>query len=264
MKSRSQGAIYLGPTGNLQGTYKFFSLATGKILKRRKFTQLPMPDSVVCKVEKWGQRAMQPEEEFVFSNRNREPFPWNEMVDNETLIVAEQASFPAMPAEMPGVELERNQPTTALETPENDEQLTADRAARNANLNDEPDPGKILGILEENEPIAEEGEIEEGEIDNDDHGKDILAVGTVEHNNDAPDPIEIEDNDSKNNNTNNDDESSTEKPNQDNDSADDSSDDEDDDHDAEQITRRSKRSTKGTWQSKQYEKEYAHVSINEE
>ncbi len=30
--------IVLGPTGNLQGTYKFFSLATGKKVKQRALT----------------------------------------------------------------------------------------------------------------------------------------------------------------------------------------------------------------------------------
>jgi hypothetical protein len=39
--------IVLGPTGNLQGTYKFFSLETGKKIKCRKLTAYPMPDSVI-------------------------------------------------------------------------------------------------------------------------------------------------------------------------------------------------------------------------
>ena len=38
MNSRSTPAIVLGPTGNLQGTYKFFNLNTGKKIKRRQFT----------------------------------------------------------------------------------------------------------------------------------------------------------------------------------------------------------------------------------
>ncbi len=37
MVTRSTPAIVLGPTGNLQGTYKFFSLETGKKIKCRKF-----------------------------------------------------------------------------------------------------------------------------------------------------------------------------------------------------------------------------------
>ena len=34
MVSRTHEAIALGPTGNLQGSVKFYSLTTGKILKR--------------------------------------------------------------------------------------------------------------------------------------------------------------------------------------------------------------------------------------
>jgi hypothetical protein len=40
-------AIVLGPTGNLQGTYKFFSLATRKKIKQRKMMAYPMPDSII-------------------------------------------------------------------------------------------------------------------------------------------------------------------------------------------------------------------------
>ncbi|KAL7466859.1 hypothetical protein ACHAXS_007127 [Conticribra weissflogii] len=34
---RTQPTICLGPIGNLQGTYKFFALRTGKVIKRRQF-----------------------------------------------------------------------------------------------------------------------------------------------------------------------------------------------------------------------------------
>jgi hypothetical protein len=51
MISRTVGAISLGPTGNIQGTYKFMSLLTGKLIKARSFTSLPMPKEVVKQVE---------------------------------------------------------------------------------------------------------------------------------------------------------------------------------------------------------------------
>ena len=49
MKSRARGipAICLGPTGNIQGTYSFLNLATGLVIKRRRFQELPAPDSVI-------------------------------------------------------------------------------------------------------------------------------------------------------------------------------------------------------------------------
>ena len=60
MVTRSTPAIVLGPTGNLQGTYKFFSLATGKKVKRRAFTPYPMPDSVIKKVEAYAKSTALP------------------------------------------------------------------------------------------------------------------------------------------------------------------------------------------------------------
>jgi hypothetical protein len=41
----------MGPTGNLQGSYKFLSLATGKKVTRRKFTEMPVTDAVIKQVE---------------------------------------------------------------------------------------------------------------------------------------------------------------------------------------------------------------------
>ncbi len=47
MVLRSTPSIVLGPTGNLQGTYKIFSLTTGKKIKRRQLTRYPMLYSVI-------------------------------------------------------------------------------------------------------------------------------------------------------------------------------------------------------------------------
>ncbi len=73
MVSRSTPAIVLGPTGNLQGTYKLFSLKTGKKIKRRKLTAYPMPDLVIKKVEAFGKSSSGV---FNFSDRNGILFEW--------------------------------------------------------------------------------------------------------------------------------------------------------------------------------------------
>jgi hypothetical protein len=57
MVTRLTPAIVLGLTGNLQGTYKFFSLETGKKIKRRKLTAYPMRDLVIKKVEAFGKSS---------------------------------------------------------------------------------------------------------------------------------------------------------------------------------------------------------------
>ena len=48
--ARTIGAIALGPTGNLQGAYKFLNLRTGKKITRRNWTKLPMPQEVIDRV----------------------------------------------------------------------------------------------------------------------------------------------------------------------------------------------------------------------
>jgi hypothetical protein len=47
MASRTTGAISLGSTGNIQGTYRFMSLRTGDIIVRRTWTELPIPSEVI-------------------------------------------------------------------------------------------------------------------------------------------------------------------------------------------------------------------------
>ena len=49
-QSRTEPAIYLEPTGNLQVSYWFLSLRTGRQKKRRDFTPLPVLKRVIYRV----------------------------------------------------------------------------------------------------------------------------------------------------------------------------------------------------------------------
>ena len=51
MAEMLQGAIYQGPTSNFQGKCKSSSLRTGRRITRKKFTPLPMLQSVINQVE---------------------------------------------------------------------------------------------------------------------------------------------------------------------------------------------------------------------
>ncbi len=117
MVTRSTPAIVLGPTGNLQGTYKFLSLATGKKVKRLAFTLYPMPDSVIKKVEAYGKSTALPGI-FDFANRNSILFEWNEEVDEflEGIVdIEDVVLYPSLAAEHPGVVLGRDQPLPSIE-----------------------------------------------------------------------------------------------------------------------------------------------------
>ena len=50
MTSRTEDCIAMLPTGNLSGTVKMMSIATGKIVSRDQFIILPMPSSVIAKL----------------------------------------------------------------------------------------------------------------------------------------------------------------------------------------------------------------------
>lgn len=47
MKSRTVGCLSLGPTGNVQGGYKFLSLTSWKVITRKSWTPMPMPAEVI-------------------------------------------------------------------------------------------------------------------------------------------------------------------------------------------------------------------------
>ena len=54
MKSRTQGCISLGPSGNWQGSQVCFDLETGRVVLRMNIKVLPMPDSVIQVINDWG------------------------------------------------------------------------------------------------------------------------------------------------------------------------------------------------------------------
>jgi hypothetical protein len=50
MHTRTTGAITTKPTGNAQGGHLFYSLATGRMLDRRRWTPLPMSSDVIERI----------------------------------------------------------------------------------------------------------------------------------------------------------------------------------------------------------------------
>lgn len=66
MKSKTTGAINLGPTGNVQGTHRFLSLKARETIVRRNWTELPVPIYVITRLRKFM------EEPFKGSNNTNE------------------------------------------------------------------------------------------------------------------------------------------------------------------------------------------------
>jgi hypothetical protein len=72
MAPRTRGIICLGPTGNFQGSYKMMCHQTGRKLTRKKFQELPMPESIIRRIEAIAEKEKQ--EKILFSptgTRNR-------------------------------------------------------------------------------------------------------------------------------------------------------------------------------------------------
>ena len=65
-KARTQGTIFLGPCGNLQGGFKFMSLQTGQNITRYNWGEIPIPKTVINRVNVLGKDQL---EHFIFTDR---------------------------------------------------------------------------------------------------------------------------------------------------------------------------------------------------
>jgi hypothetical protein len=103
-------SIILGPTVNIQGTYKLLNLATGKKIKQSNFTKYPMPTSIITRVETLGRLAHN--DAFNFSDQNGILFKWNEDINSDEGLIVEDDNtpYPAFIAKFPGVTLEGDLP----------------------------------------------------------------------------------------------------------------------------------------------------------
>jgi hypothetical protein len=84
----------------------------GRILKQRSFTPLPMPKWIIKHVNQIGLCKKQVRE-FWFVNRLKEQYEWTDTVPEDDPefqgLLEEEAPFPDVGAEMPGVVLEEEE-----------------------------------------------------------------------------------------------------------------------------------------------------------
>ena len=109
MAPRTHAAISLGPTGNMQGSVKFYCMNMGWVLKQRSFTSMAMPDRVIKCINSIDLCKKQGCE-FCFHNCRQEPHEWTDEVpeDNPDFQGLQEESVPCpdVSAELPGVLLE--------------------------------------------------------------------------------------------------------------------------------------------------------------
>ncbi len=106
MAPRTHAVIALGPTGNMKGSVKFYSLITGRVLKQCSFTPMAMQDRVIKQVNSIGLHKQQGRE-FRFLNRRQEPYEWTDKVPEDDsdfqCLLEEPVPYPDLSAELPGV-----------------------------------------------------------------------------------------------------------------------------------------------------------------
>jgi hypothetical protein len=137
-------AIALGPTGNLQGSVKFYFLDIGWVLKRCSFMPFPMPDRISAKVNNIGAKEKQGRT-FRFLNQQVQPYEWTDEVSEDNaefqglLEEKEAVPYPDLSAEPPGVELEREEAKFTAITKEDEPDFRALAAAALGNAGIDPD-----------------------------------------------------------------------------------------------------------------------------
>jgi hypothetical protein len=69
--ARMSDAICMGPAANLHGGYNLWHLTSGKKITRCKWTELPMPQKVIARVNQLGQADGQPKPPTFYSRKGQ-------------------------------------------------------------------------------------------------------------------------------------------------------------------------------------------------
>lgn len=89
MASRTTGALALRPTGNAQGGYYFLSLTTGRVITRKSWTSLPMPQDVIDRVHVLARRQ-HAERGVAFADRDGIPLLFDDDDDDDDSTYVEE------------------------------------------------------------------------------------------------------------------------------------------------------------------------------
>ena len=144
--------------GSMQGSYKFLSLATGKKITQRKFTEMPMTASVIRRINSLGKKE-RCKNGLSFKNRKGEEYIFDNEDEYEMIAKARTPSpFPDVAAEAPGILTKQKELTGVSKViqskPEPSDEEQAMRAAANSGIDfslppeDQPNRGEIIEILD--------------------------------------------------------------------------------------------------------------------
>jgi hypothetical protein len=150
----------MGPTRNLQGSYKFMSLTTGQKIARSKFTEMPMTKAVMKQIKKWATKD-RAQNGLTFKNRNGEEYKFDDNKEDTLIVHPENAPFPEIPVEAPRflTEQEETQGVNAIqEEPAQRDAEQALLAAENSGLElgvvDIPERREVIELLDDDDENA--------------------------------------------------------------------------------------------------------------
>ena len=151
MVSRTTPSISLGATGNLQGTYKFYSIKTEKVVVRHEWSELPMPDSVIKRVENIARTELKLSlsdplpEMFTFLNRHQHPLSIEDIIymhDNHPLAVPgdtpsttqDEGASDSEDSDASGSDASASLPNSSHDSSENESEASADISYTNSSV----------------------------------------------------------------------------------------------------------------------------------
>jgi hypothetical protein len=193
MASRTTGALALRPTGNEQGGHYFFSLSTGRILNRNRWTALPMPAEIIDRVHTLARRqAADPG--LLFTDRTGTPLVdpedddsddesyqyASEQDDDEDLVLDDDADGP-----IAGVYANENNEVEDANNA-NEELANDELANENDEVHEEPNENDEVHEEPVDEPTEEEHEEPIEPVDDENNTADeVIPAITLEQEMDA-------------------------------------------------------------------------------
>jgi hypothetical protein len=133
---RTQGAICLGPSGNIQGGFRFLNLTSGQKITRRSWDIIPIPQTVIDRVNLLGKD--QPEQ-FIFTDRKGRLIGDIEPVDNDDAYDPDTNEA----VEIPGVDGDNIVPQETVDDGRITETVDDDRIIALDDPNTLPDESRI-------------------------------------------------------------------------------------------------------------------------
>ena len=168
---RTIGAIALNPTGNAQGSYYFMSLATGARISRHQWTEVPITQDVINRVEELAAEQEQPiiNGELVFEWAPNVPIEDPENVDDAADDDDEENDG--------NDDLHNDEDEGAISDEDNEDDPGVDEGANeNSSDSDEPSEPPMVSTTDEDSTTEDESDVgavdetveDEGAYDHDD------------------------------------------------------------------------------------------------